>query len=52
MRAGVVQSMKRQLNAIAAGDRAQCGSRAAYETSLGSAELKRRLSALGPKRAR
>jgi enoyl-CoA hydratase/carnithine racemase len=48
----VVQSMKRQLNAIAAGDAAQMQAREAYETSRASAELKRRLTALGPKRAR
>ena len=47
----VVQSMKRQLNAIAAGDAAQMQAREAYETSLASAELKRRLDALGPKGA-
>jgi enoyl-CoA hydratase/carnithine racemase len=47
----VVQSMKRQLNAIAAGDAAQMQAREAYETSLASAELKRRLDALAPKRA-
>jgi enoyl-CoA hydratase/carnithine racemase len=49
---GVVQSMKRQLNAIAAGDAAQMQAREAYETSRASAELKRRLAALGLKRAR
>jgi enoyl-CoA hydratase/carnithine racemase len=49
---GVVRSMKRQLNAIAAGDRAQTRSRTQYEASLRSAELKRRLAALGRKRAR
>jgi enoyl-CoA hydratase/carnithine racemase len=48
----VVQSMKRQLNAIAASDSAAAHSRTAYEASLGSAELKRRLAALGRKRAR
>ena len=49
---GVLQSMKRQLNAIAAGDRALADSRSAYETSLKSDELKRRLAALAQKRAR
>jgi hypothetical protein len=44
--------MKRQINAVAAGDVAAAGSRTAYETSLGSAELRRRLAALGTKRAR
>jgi enoyl-CoA hydratase/carnithine racemase len=43
---GVVGSMKRQLNAIAAGDRVRARSRTAYETSLGSAVLARRLTAL------
>jgi enoyl-CoA hydratase/carnithine racemase len=46
----VVTSMKRQLNAMAAGDAAQARSRKDYETSLGSAELRRRLAALGQKR--
>ena len=46
----VVTSMKRQLNAIAAGDAARASSRTEYETSLGSAELKRRLAALSQKR--
>jgi enoyl-CoA hydratase/carnithine racemase len=45
--AGVVRSMKRQLNAIAAGESALAQSRAEYEASLRSAELKRRLAALG-----
>ena len=45
----VVQSMKRQLNAIAAGDRARASSRTEYEASLASAELKRRLAALTQK---
>jgi enoyl-CoA hydratase/carnithine racemase len=45
----VVASMKRQLNALAAGDSAKAASRAAYEGSLRSAELRRRLAAL-PKR--
>jgi len=48
----VVQSMKRQLNAIAEGDRAAAEARGDYERSLASAELKRRLDALTPKRAR
>jgi len=42
----VVRSMKRQLNAIAAGDRARAAARAEYERSLGSAEIRRRLAAL------
>ncbi len=46
---GVVASMKRQLNAIGAGDAATAQARAAYEASLGSAELQRRLAALTPK---
>ena len=46
----VVTSMKRQLNAIAAGDAARASSRTEYEISLGSAELKRRLAALSQKR--
>ena len=46
----VVTSMKRQLNAIAAGDSALASSRRQYEASLKSAELKRRLAALGQKR--
>lgn len=48
----VVRSMKRQLNAIAAGDSAAAQARGDYETSLASAELKRRLDALTPKRTR
>lgn len=48
--AAVVTSMKRQLNAIAAGNAALAGSRADYDASLGSAELRRRLAALGQKR--
>jgi enoyl-CoA hydratase/carnithine racemase len=44
---GVVQSMKRQIEAIAAGDRAGAESRAAYEDSLGSDELRRRLAKPG-----
>ena len=46
----VVTSMKRQLNAIGAGDSALGSSRTQYEASLKSAELKRRLAALGQKR--
>ena len=46
----VVTSMKRQLNAIAAGDAARASSRTEYEISLGSAELRRRLAALSQKR--
>ena len=48
----VVQTMKRQLNAIAAGAAGAAQSRAAYETSLGSAELARRLAALSEKAQR
>jgi enoyl-CoA hydratase/carnithine racemase len=48
----VVQSMKRQLNAIAAGHRAQAEARTAYDASLRSATLQRRLAALNRKRAR
>lgn len=44
---GVVRSMKRQINAIAAGDRAAGESRAAYEGSLASEELRRRLARTG-----
>ena len=40
-----VASMKRQLNAIGAGDKPAAESRASYEASLRSAELKRRLAA-------
>jgi len=47
----VVTSMKRQLNAISAGsDSALASSRTQYETSLRSAELRRRLAALRQKR--
>ncbi len=46
---GVVASMKRQLNAIAAGGSAAAEAREAHEASLGSAELARRLAALVPK---
>ena len=42
----VVTSMKRQLNAIARGDAAEASSRAAYEASLASPELERRLASL------
>src|SRR5215468_8616869 len=38
----VVKSMKRQLNALARGDTEEGGSRAAYEASLASPELRRR----------
>jgi enoyl-CoA hydratase/carnithine racemase len=48
----VVASMKRQINAIAAGDTEQAASRAAYEASLASPELRRRLAALTGKRSR
>jgi enoyl-CoA hydratase/carnithine racemase len=48
----VVTSMKRQLNAIAAGDATQANSRAAYEASLLSPELRKRLAALSSKRRR
>ncbi|HSS71563.1 MAG TPA: enoyl-CoA hydratase/isomerase family protein [Casimicrobiaceae bacterium] len=46
----VVKSMKRQMNALAAGDREAGGSRQDYERSLASEELKRRLSALAKRR--
>jgi enoyl-CoA hydratase/carnithine racemase len=49
---GVVKSMKRQLNALAAGDSAQARTRTEYERSLGSAELRRRLAALSQKKNR
>jgi len=45
----VVKSMKGQLNAIAGGDGAAGGSREAYEASLASRELRRRLAALAKK---
>lgn len=48
----VLRSMKRQLNAIAAGERGEANSRAAYEASLRSDELKRRLAALARKQTR
>jgi len=41
---GVIKSMKRQINALAAGDLAAERSRGDYEASLASAELKRRLA--------
>ena len=46
----VVKSMKRQMNALAAGDREQGDSRQDYERSLASEELKRRLSGLAKRR--
>jgi len=46
----VVKSMKRQINALAAGEQPQASSREDYERSLASEELKRRLAALGKKR--
>lgn len=45
----VVKSMKRQLNALAAGNNAEGSSREAYEASLASKELRRRLTALAKK---
>ena len=48
----VVRSMKRQLNAIAAGGGVEAQSRKEYEASLGSAELRRRLAALTQKQNR
>ena len=45
--AGVVASMKRQIDALAAGDRDDSFGRSAYETSLKSDELARRLAAIG-----
>ena len=48
----VVASMKRELNAIAEGERRGAGSRRAYQASLTSAELKRRLAALSARRRR
>jgi enoyl-CoA hydratase/carnithine racemase len=44
---GVVRSMKRQIDAIAVGDRTIAESRAAYEASLGSGELRQRLARTG-----
>jgi enoyl-CoA hydratase/carnithine racemase len=46
----VVESMKRQLNEIGAGNLAATQSRAAYEASLDSPELERRLSTLSKRR--
>ena len=40
------QATKRQLNAITRGQAAEAGSRAAYEASLASPELRRRLESL------
>ncbi len=45
----VIKSMKRQLNALAAGDSVEGSSREAYEASLASKELRRRLTALAKK---
>lgn len=42
----VQRSMKRQIDAIAAGETDEAASRAAYEASLASPELRRRLTAL------
>jgi enoyl-CoA hydratase/carnithine racemase len=47
---GVVRSMKRQIDAIAAGDRTESESRATYEASLASEELRRRLAPAGRQR--
>ena len=44
---GVVRSMKRQIDAIATRDRSAAESRAAYEASLASEELRRRLARTG-----
>lgn len=44
---GVVKSMKKQINAIAAGDRACSESRAEYQASLASQELRLRLAKNG-----
>jgi enoyl-CoA hydratase/carnithine racemase len=44
---GVVKSMKRQIGAIAAGDCIQGESRAEYDASLASEELRRRLARTG-----
>jgi enoyl-CoA hydratase/carnithine racemase len=46
----VVKSMKRQIDALAAGERPQASSREDYERSLASEELRRRLAALGKRR--
>ncbi|TMH58396.1 MAG: enoyl-CoA hydratase/isomerase family protein [Betaproteobacteria bacterium] len=48
----VVASMKEQIHAIDAGDQAKAASRAAYEASLASPELRRRLGALTQTRHR
>jgi enoyl-CoA hydratase/carnithine racemase len=48
----VQRTMKRQLDAIALGDAEEAGSRTAYEASLASPELRRRLTALAAKRRR
>ena len=48
----VQRSMKRQIDAIAVGDAKESGSRDAYEASLASPELRRRLAALTAKRRR
>ena len=48
----VQRTMKRQIDAIAAGEAGEAGSRAAYEASLASPELRRRLAALTGKRSR
>jgi enoyl-CoA hydratase/carnithine racemase len=50
--AAVVASMKGQINAIAAGDAENAASRAAYQASLASPELRRRLGALTQTRRR
>ena len=46
----VVKSMKRQIDALAAGEQPQASSRENYERSLASEEIRRRLAALGKKR--
>jgi enoyl-CoA hydratase/carnithine racemase len=48
--AAVISTMKRQLNALAAGDAVEGSSREAYEASLRSNELRRRLTARAKKR--
>jgi len=48
----VQRTMKRQLEAIVACEAEEAGSRAAYEASLASPELRRRLTALTEKRRR
>ena len=50
--AAVVASMKGQINAIAAGDAENAASRTAYEASLASPELRRRLAELSQARHR